>query len=37
MCLMQYKAYKVIIQINEQLSSQRRIQDTVKHLRWSNL
>ena len=34
MCLTQNIIYKVFVQITEQLSKQRRIQNTVKHLRW---
>ena len=36
MCLMQY-IHKGIVLITERLSRQRRIQNTVKHLRWSVL
>ena len=37
MCLMQYIAHKIILQIIEQLPRQRPIQNTAKHLRWSVL
>ena len=36
MCLIQY-IHKVTVQITEPLWRQRRIQNTVKHLRWSVL
>ena len=36
MCPMQY-IHKVIVQITEQLSRQRHIQNIVKHLRWTVL
>ena len=36
MSLMQYK-HKVPVQIMEQLSRQRRIQNTIKHFKWSLL
>ena len=37
MCLMQITDNKITVQITEQLSRKRRIQNAVKHLRWSDL